>query len=89
VERRTAVEFSFMLAVPTMLAATAFSLWRSRAALDTSALGQIAVGFAVSFVVALAVVRWMLATIGHIGFAPFGWYRIALGTAILAWPVLR
>jgi undecaprenyl-diphosphatase len=43
----------------------------------------------VSFVVALAVVRWMLATIGHIGFAPFGWYRIALGTAILVWSVLR
>jgi undecaprenyl-diphosphatase len=89
VERRTAVEFSFMLAIPTMLAATAYSLWQSRAALDTAAIGQIAVGFAVSFVVALAVVRWMLAAIGRIGFAPFGWYRIALGAAILAWSMPR
>jgi undecaprenyl-diphosphatase len=89
VERRTAVEFSFLLAIPTMLAATAYSLWQNRAALDDSGLGQIAVGFAVSFVVALAVVRWILATISRIGFAPFGWYRIALGTAILVWSALR
>jgi undecaprenyl-diphosphatase len=89
VERRTAVEFSFMLAIPTMLAAAAFSLWEGRAALDSSALGQIAVGFAVSFAVALAVVRWMLAAIGRIGFAPFGWYRTALGAAILSWSALR
>ena len=89
VQRRTAVDFSFMLAMPTMLAATAYSVCQSRAALDASALGQIAVGFTVSFVVALAVVRWMLAAIGRIGFAPFGWYRIALGAAILAWSALR
>ena len=89
VERRAAAEFSFLLAIPTMLAAAAYSLWQGRAALDDSGLGQIAVGFAVSFVVALAVVRWTLAAISRIGFAPFGWYRIALGTAILAWPALR
>ncbi len=89
VERRAAVEFSFMLAIPTMLAATAYSLWQGRAVLDDSGLGQIAVGFMVSFVVALVVVRWMLAAIGRIGFAPFGWYRIALGAAILIWAALR
>jgi undecaprenyl-diphosphatase len=89
VDRRTAVEFSFMLAIPTMLAATAYSLWQGRAALDDSGLGQIAVGFVVSFVVALVVVRWMMAVISRIGFAPFGWYRILLGAAILAWPALR
>ena len=78
-----------MLAIPTMLAATAYSLWQGRATLDDSGLGQIAVGFAVSFVVALGVVRWTTAAIGRIGFAPFGWYRIALGTLILAWSALR
>jgi undecaprenyl-diphosphatase len=88
VDRRTAVEFSFMLAIPTILAAAAYSLWQSRAALDNSELGQIAVGFVVSFVVALGVVRWTMAIISRIGFAPFGWYRIALGAVILAWLLL-
>ncbi len=90
-ERRAAVEFSFMLAIPTMLAAAVFSLWQSRATLNVSVLGQVAVGFAMSFVVALGAVRWMTAVIGRIGFAPFGWYRIGLGGAILiglAVPVL-
>jgi undecaprenyl-diphosphatase len=88
VNRRTAVEFSFMLAIPTILAAAAYSLWQSRAALDNSEFGQIAVGFVVSFVVALGVVRWTMAIISRIGFAPFGWYRIALGAVILAWLLL-
>jgi undecaprenyl-diphosphatase len=88
VDRRTAVEFSFMLAIPTILAAAAYSLWQSRAALDDSGLGQIAVGFVVSFVVALGVVRWTMAIISRIGFAPFGWYRITLGAVILAWLIL-
>ena len=82
-ERRAAVEFSIMLAIPTMLAAAVFSLWKGRAALDVSALGQVAVGFAMSFVVALAAVRWLIAVFGRIGLAPFGWYRIGLGGAIL------
>lgn len=85
VDRRTAVEFSFMLAIPTILAAAAYSLWQGRAALDDSGLGQIAVGFVVSFVVALGVVRWTMAIISRIGVAPFGWYRITLGAVILAW----
>lgn len=88
-QRRAAIEFSLMLAIPTILGATAFSLWQGRAELDDSGLGQIAVGFVVSFVVALAVVRWTTAAIGRIGFAPFGWYRIALGALILAWLALR
>jgi undecaprenyl-diphosphatase len=89
VNRRTAVEFSFMLAIPTILAAAAYSLWQGRTALADLGLGQIAVGFVVSFVVALGVVRWTMATISRIGFAPFGWYRITLGTMILAWWALR
>jgi len=89
VERRTAAEFSFILAIPTMLAATAYSLWKARDVLDFSATGQIAVGFVTSFVVALFVVRAVLAVIGRIGFTPFGWYRIVLGTLMLVWIALR
>ncbi|MFC4168848.1 undecaprenyl-diphosphate phosphatase [Teichococcus aestuarii] len=85
VERRAAAEFSFLLAVPTMLAATVFSLWKNRDVLDVSAVGQIGVGFVVTFVVALVVVRWLMGVIGRIGFTPFGWYRIVLGVLILGW----
>lgn len=88
-DRRTAAEFSFVLAVPTMLAATAYSLWKARAELDAGDVGQIAVGTVTAFLVALLVVRVMLAVISRIGFAPFGWYRIALGGGMLAWLLLR
>jgi undecaprenyl-diphosphatase len=83
VERRTAAEFSFMLAIPTMLAATGFSLFKARHDLDISSLGEIAVGFAAAFVVASLVVRWLMSVIARIGFTPFGWYRIALGVLML------
>ncbi len=88
VERRTAAEFSFVLAIPTMVAATVYSLYKARAELDFSALGQIGVGFVAAFIVALLVVRWLMAVISRIGFTPFGWYRIALGTFILGWLAL-
>jgi undecaprenyl-diphosphatase len=89
VERKTAAEFSFLLAIPTMLAATAFSLWKNRAELDVSAAGQIGVGFLTAFIVSLLVVRWLLAVISRIGFTPFAWYRILLGVVILGWLALR
>jgi undecaprenyl-diphosphatase len=89
VDRRTAAEFSFVLAIPTMAAATAYSLYKARADLDLSAAGQIGVGFAAAFVVALLVVRWLMRVIGAIGFTPFGWYRIGLGTLMIAWLSLR
>ncbi|MBP0494662.1 undecaprenyl-diphosphate phosphatase [Roseomonas indoligenes] len=85
VERRAAAEFSFLLAIPTMLAATVFSLWKARAEIDLSDLGQIGVGFVAAFLVALVVVRVVLAHISKIGFTPFGWYRIVLGGIILLW----
>ncbi|WP_338665848.1 undecaprenyl-diphosphate phosphatase [Pararoseomonas sp. SCSIO 73927] len=89
VERRAAAEFSFLLAIPTMLAATAYSLWKARAELDLSGLGQIGVGFVAAFLVALVVVRVVLAFISKIGFTPFGWYRIVLGGIILLWLAIR
>jgi undecaprenyl-diphosphatase len=84
VDRRTAAEFSFVLAIPTMLAATAFALWKARADLSFDGIGQIAVGFAVAFLVALVTVKAVLAFIARIGFTPFGWYRILLGALMLA-----
>jgi len=84
VDRRTAAEFSFVLAIPTMLAATAYSLFKARNDLDAGGLTQIAVGFVAAFIVALVVVRWLMRVIARIGFTPFGWYRIALGSAMLA-----
>jgi undecaprenyl-diphosphatase len=89
VDRKVAAEFSFVLAIPTMVAATAYSLFKARAELDFSGLAQIGVGFVAAFVVALVVVRWVMGVIGRIGFTPFGWYRIALGSVMLAFLLLR
>lgn len=85
VERRTAAEFSFFLAVPTMLGATVLELWKNRAALDAGQIHDIAIGFAVAFVVAVVVVRAFVAVISRYGFAPFAWYRIIVGSAALLW----
>lgn len=83
IERRTAAEFSFFLAVPTMMGATALELWDNRIALASGlgpvGWGEIAIGFFVSFVVALAVIRAFMAFVTRSGFSPFAWYRIAAG----------
>lgn len=83
IERRTAAEFSFFLAVPTMIGATTLELWDNRAALaaGTGPVGwsEIAVGFVVSFVVALVVIKAFVAYVSRAGFAPFAWYRIVAG----------
>lgn len=89
VERRTAAEFSFFLAIPTMLGATAVELWSNRADLGTAQFGAIGVGFVVSFVVAVVVVRAFVGVVSRYGFAPFAWYRIAAGVAALVWLGMR
>jgi undecaprenyl-diphosphatase len=89
VDRKTAAEFSFVLAIPTMFAAAVYSLYKARAEIDVSAFGQIGVGFAAAFVVAYFTVRTVLAVIGRIGFTPFGWYRIGLGLVMMAVLALR
>jgi undecaprenyl-diphosphatase len=89
VDRKTAAEFSFFLAVPTISGATVLMLWRNRDALDASNLSAIGIGFAVSFVVALAVVKGFVALVGRFGFAPFAWYRIIVGSAALLWLLVR
>jgi undecaprenyl-diphosphatase len=85
VDRKSAAEFSFILAIPTMFAATAYSLYKARQDLALDSVGQIALGFVTAFAVAFLVVRWLVGVVGRMGFAPFGWYRIALGGLMLAW----
>ena len=87
VSRPAATEFSFFLAVPTMLAATGYDLFKSRAALSTSDLPVFLVGFAVAFVSALVVVRWLVRFVAAHTFRGFAWYRIALGLVVLGWSV--
>jgi undecaprenyl-diphosphatase len=89
VERRTAAEFSFFLAVPTMLGASTLQLLKHQDALGTAGWGGIALGFVVSFLVAVAVIRWFIGIVSRRGFTPFGWYRILVGGAALVWLALR
>jgi undecaprenyl-diphosphatase len=93
VERRTAAEFSFFLAIPTMLGATTLELLKHHdemlAAAHGVGFGTVAVGFVVSFVVAIVVVRAFVHYISRHGFAPFAWYRIAAGVVALAWLFAR
>jgi undecaprenyl-diphosphatase len=84
VSKRAAAEFSFFLSMPTMAGAFAFDLYLNRALLDFDAMTEIAIGFAVAFVTAVVVVRWVLAYVSRHGFALFGWWRIIVGTAALA-----
>jgi len=81
--RPAATEFSFFLAIPTLLAATAYELFRNRDLLATGDIAMIGVGFVVAFVSALVVVRWLLRYVAHHDFIPFAWYRIAFGLVIL------
>ena len=77
VSKRTIVEFSFILAVPTMLAATGLELIKSQAAL-TGNFGILGIGFVVSFITAIAAIKWLLAYVKKRDFSLFGWYRIVL-----------
>jgi undecaprenyl-diphosphatase len=93
VERRTAAEFSFFLAIPTMLGATTLELVKHHDALMAGAsgvgFGTVAVGFVVSFIVAIVVVKAFVHYISRHGFAPFAWYRIVAGAAALVWLLMR
>ncbi len=83
IKRQTIVEFSFLLAVPTMAAATGLDLLKSSASFSSGEFGALAVGFVVSFLVAIAAIRWLLNFIETHDFTAFGWYRIVV--AALFW----
>jgi len=83
--RNVATEFSFFLAIPVMVAATGYEMVKNRALLSADDLAMIAVGFAVSFVAALAAVKGLIRYVAHHDFNAFAWYRVALGLVVLAW----
>jgi undecaprenyl-diphosphatase len=82
-ERRAAAEFSFFLSIPTMTGAFVYDAYKNRHVLDFAHWGVISVGFIAAFISALLVVKPFLAVVSRIGFAPFAYYRIALGTFVL------
>ena len=81
--RKAATEFSFFLAVPTLVAAGAYDTWKNRALLKASDLPMFAVGLAVSFVSAFLVIRWLIRYVATHDFRPFAWYRIVFGALVL------
>ena len=82
--RRVATDFSFFLAIPTLIAAGGYSLFKERHALSMADLPMFAVGFIVSFLAAWVCVRWLLRFVATHSFEAFAWYRIAFGIVVLA-----
>ena len=78
-DKRTATEFSFFLAMPTMAGAFAYDLYKNYADLAADDLRSIALGFVVSFVAGVLVVRYLLDFVSRHGFAFFAWWRILVG----------
>ncbi len=92
INRKTAAEFSFFLAVPTMIGASTLELHDKGHQLGSAAgigWGEVGIGFAVSFFVALAVIKAFVAYVSRSGFTPFAWYRIVLGVFAVGWLSLR
>jgi undecaprenyl-diphosphatase len=87
-EKKSAAEFSFFLAIPTMAGAFAFDLYKARHDLNMDQAGLIAIGFVVAFFSGLLVVKTMINFVGKHGFAPFAAWRIVVGLAGL-WLVRR
>lgn len=80
--RPAIVVFSFMLAIPTMFAATGYDLYKTAGKFDLANLEALAIGFVVSFLVAWLSIKWFLSFVKRFSFAWFGWYRIIL---VLLW----
>ncbi|MEO8248621.1 MAG: undecaprenyl-diphosphate phosphatase [Burkholderiales bacterium] len=82
--RKAATDFSFFLAMPTLIGAGVYSLYKERALLSAADLPLFAVGLLFSFLSAWLCVRWLLRYISNHDFVPFAWYRIAFGIVVLA-----
>jgi undecaprenyl-diphosphatase len=87
--RVVAAEFSFFLAIPTMVAASAWSLLKYHALLNAGQISVLAIGFIVSFIVALAVIKFLISYVQKNNFKIFGWYRIILGIIIIAYFLVK
>lgn len=83
VERRSAAEFSFFLAIPTIIGAAVFDLYKNRDMVSWADLPVFAMGTVTAFISALIVVNWMIDFVGKHGFKPFGYYRIVAGVLLL------
>ena len=79
-DKRAAAEFSFFLAIPTMIGAFAYDFYKNRAEMTSDHLGTVAIGFVVSFVVAIIVVKAFLGYVSRRGFTLFAWWRVVVGT---------
>jgi undecaprenyl-diphosphatase len=82
--RKAATDFSFYLAIPTLMGAGVYSLYKERALLSLQDVPLFVVGLVVSFISAWLCVRWLLRYIAHHSFVMFAWYRIAFGLVVLA-----
>jgi undecaprenyl-diphosphatase len=92
VDRKPAAEFSFFLAIPTMVGVFVYEGWKSREALLAQGghdLLLVAIGFIVSFFTAMVVIKLFIGMVQRMGFAPFAWYRIVVGLGLVAlfWPL--
>jgi len=88
--RTAALEFSFLLSIPTMIAATGYDLLKAlkgpdRVHIDSHGWVLLAIGFVMSFAVAYGVVAWFMQWVRNRGFVPFAIYRILVGAAVLIW----
>ena len=88
-DKRSAAEFSFFLAMPTMTGAFVYDLYKNHDILSAADVKIIAIGFVAAFVAALLVVRWLLGYVSRHGYALFGWWRLIVGglglAALLIW----
>jgi len=82
-DKRSAAEFSFFLAIPTMVGAFAYEFYKNRAAMTTDHIGIVAIGFVVSFITAIIVVKSFLEYVTRHGFVLFAWWRVIVGTLAL------
>ena len=87
--RAPATEFSFFLAVPTMLAATAYDLYKNWSTLGLADFPVLAIGFVTAFLSALLVVKTLVGFVSRHGFAPFAWYRMVVGLVMMVILALR
>jgi undecaprenyl-diphosphatase len=81
--RRAATEFSFFLAVPTLVAAGGYDLWKNRALFSAADLPMFGAGMAAAFISAFVVIRWLIRYVATHDFTPFAWYRIVFGIVVL------
>ena len=79
-DKRAAAEFSFFLAIPTMVGAFAYDFYKNRGEMNADHLGIVAIGFVVSFITAIVVVKTFLGYVTRHGFAVFAWWRVIVGT---------